>query len=229
MRAVGDHIELTRKGPYSYHVMGLPVPRQLPEGDTPKRASAMNKEKVVACFLEHVEQLSRLPLITDSEMDELYGQEVAAAVAEMDRVNREEQVCLQCQSRCCPVCGCELYAPQFGQCPIYDFRPVLCRLHFCHRFNTAGRSVIVELGDIFFDSLLAAEQAGSDKVRLFESPPLARHAAGLTTAAAPLVDAVRKGSLDPEYARKLINQKAEKYQTPRIHHGERIAKPIVES
>ena len=87
----------------------------------------------------------------------------------------------------------------------------------------------MELGDIFFDSLSAAEQAGSDKVRLFESPPLARHAAGLTTAAAPLVDAVRRGSLDPEYAMKVINQKAGKYQTPLTHRGESIAKPIVES
>ena len=75
----------------------------------------MNKEKAVASFMEHVERLSRLPLITDSEMDELYGEEVAAAVAEMDYTNREEQICLNCQSRCCPVCGCELYAPQFSQ------------------------------------------------------------------------------------------------------------------
>ena len=189
----------------------------------------MNKEKAVASFMEHVEQLSRLPLITDSEMDELYGEEVAAAVAEMDRVNREEQICLQCQSRCCPACGCELYAPQFGQCPIYDFRPALCRLHFCHRFNTAGRSAVMELGDIFFDSLSAAEQAGSDKVRLFESPPLAESASGLTTVTAPLVDAVRKDSLDAEHARRLISQEAEKYQTPRMHRGESIAKPIAES
>ena len=189
----------------------------------------MNQKKAVASFMEHVGQLSRLPLITDSEMDDLYGEEVTAAVAEMDRVNREEQICLQCQNRCCPACGCELYAPQFGQCPIHSFRPVLCRLHFCHRFNTAGRSIVIELGDIFFDSLSAAEQAGSDKVRLFESPPLAGHAAGLTTAAAPLVDAVRSNSLDPEYARKLISQEAGKYQTPRIHRGESIAKPVVES
>ena len=87
----------------------------------------------------------------------------------------------------------------------------------------------MELGDIFFDSLSTAEQAGSDKVRLFESPPLAGHAAGLTTAAAPLVDAVRSNSIDPEYARKLISQEAAKYQTLRIHRGESIAKPVVKS
>ena len=179
--------------------------------------------------MKHIGQLSRLPLITDSEMDTLYGGEVTAAVAKMDYVNRYEQICLNCPSRCCPICGCELYAPQFGQCPIYDFRPVLCRLHFCHRFNTAGRSIVMELGDIFFDSLSAAEQAGSDKVRLFESPPLERHATGLITTTAPLIDGVKKGNLDPERARKQISQEAEKYQTPRIHRRESIAEPIVES
>jgi hypothetical protein len=185
----------------------------------------MNKEKAVAHFMEHVEQLSRLPLITDSEMYELYGEEVAEAVAEMDQVNREEQICLDCQSRCCLGCSCELYAPQFGQCPIYDLRPVLCRLHFCHRFNAAGRSIVVELGDIFFESLSAAEQAGSDKVRLFECPPLAEHAPGLTATTTHWVNAVRRGSLDPEYARKLINHEAEKYQTPRRKSGAPLRDP----
>ena len=178
----------------------------------------MNKKKAVACFLEYVEQLSCLPLITDLEMYELYGEEVSNAVAEMDRVNQEERFCLHCQSRCCLACGCELYAPQFDQCPIFNFRPVLCRLHYCHRFNTAGRSIAVELGDIFFDSLLAAEQAGIAKVRLFESPPLAANAPGLITATAPLMDAVRTGSLDPKHANKLINQEARKYQTPGMYN-----------
>lgn len=189
----------------------------------------MNKKKAVTRFIKHVEQLSRLPLITDSEIDKLYGEEVAAAVAEIDRINQKEQICLQCSSRCCLACGCELYTPQFDQCPIYNFRPVLCRLHFCHRFNEAGRSVIVELGDIFFDSLSAAEQVGSDKVRLFESPPLAIHAAGLIKVTAPLADAVRKGNLDPEHARKLIVQEAAKYQTPHMNRTESIAKPVAES
>jgi hypothetical protein len=177
----------------------------------------MNKKKAIASFLEYVEQLSRLPLITDSEMHRLFGEEVTTAVAEIDRVNREEQICLLCQSRCCLACGCELYAPEFRQCPIYEFRPVLCRLHFCHRFNSAGRSVVVELGDIFFDSLLAAEKAGIARVKLFESPPLARHTPGFIKTTASWVDAVRKGSLSPEYARKLICLEAEKYQTPDTH------------
>jgi len=186
---------------------------KLHERDISQRALIMDKKKAIASFLKHVEQLSRLPLITDAEMYQLYGEEVAAAVAEMDRVNQREQICLRCPSRCCPVCGCELYAPQFRQCPIYDFRPVLCRLHFCHRFNEAGRATVIELGDIFFESLTTAEQAGSDKVRLFESPPLATHAAGLIKVTAPLADAVRKGYLDPRQAKRQIVREAARYRT----------------
>lgn len=74
--------------------------------------------------------------------------------------------------------------------------------------------MVIELGDIFFDSLLAGEQNGNDRVRLFESPPLAKHAPGLILATAPWVDAVRKGSLNPEYARELIYVEAEKYTLP---------------
>lgn len=181
----------------------------------------MDKKKAINSFLEHVDKLQRLPLITDSEMLKLFGEEVATAVAEIDRFNHEGQICSRCQSRCCPVAGCELYALEFGQCPIFEFRPVLCRLHFCHKFNDAGRSMIIELGDIFFDSLQAAEQAGSDRVRLFESPPLTRHAPGLITATAPWVDAVRKGSLNPEYAIELICVEAEKYMfsTQKVEQG----------
>ena len=181
----------------------------------------MNKKKAIASFTEHVEYLRHLPLITNSDMGKLFGVEVTTAVAELDRFNREEQICLRCQNRCCPACGCELYAPEFSQCPIYDFRPVLCRLHFCHRFNSAGRSVVVELSDIFFDSLLAAEQAGSDRVRLFESPPLAKAAPGLITATAPWVDAVRKGSLNPNYAKKMIHIEAKKHHIRDTYPGEK--------
>jgi len=174
----------------------------------------MDKKKAINNFLRYIDKLHRLPLITDSEMLELFGEEVITAVAEIDRFNHEGQICSRCQSRCCLVAGCELYAPEFGQCPIFEFRPVLCRLHFCHRFNDAGRSMVIELGDIFFDSLLAGEQNDNDRVRLFESPPLAKHAPGLIKATAPWVDAVRKGSLNPEYARALICVEAAKYALP---------------
>jgi len=179
----------------------------------------INKENALRNFLERVEQLSQLPLITDLEMNELFGEEVAAALAELNRYNQHEQVCWHCEKTCCQVTGCEFYAPQFSQCPIHDFRPVVCRLHFCHRFHITGSSLVEELGDIFFDGLLAADRDGSTRVRLFDSPPLAGSSPDLVAVTSPWMNAVRAGSLGPEYAAKLIRQEAEKYQITGTYIG----------
>lgn len=134
----------------------------------------MNKEKAIRSFLAHVEQLRRLPLITGSEMTDLFGEEVTGALAELDYHNQKERVCLDCKNRCCQTIDCEFYAQQFSRCPIHDFRPVLCRLHFCHRFHISGNSLIEELGNIFLDSLLAVERYNARIARMFDNPPLAR-------------------------------------------------------
>ena len=53
----------------------------------------MDKEKAIAIFLERVERLAQLPLVTDLEMDELFGEGVAAALSELNRFNQKEQIC----------------------------------------------------------------------------------------------------------------------------------------
>lgn len=179
----------------------------------------MDKKRAIENFLEHVEYLDRLPLITDGEMDGLFGEEVSAAVAGLNNYNQAKEICMNCESRCCQATGCELYAAQFERCPIHDFRPVVCRLHFCHRFYDAGSSLLKELGDIFFDSLLAADRDGSTKVRLFDSPPLARCSPDLIAVTSPWVEAVREGSLSPEYAGELIRREAEKYRITSVFRG----------
>jgi len=179
----------------------------------------MNKQNAMSSFLEHVERLSRLPLITDLEMNELFGEEVAAALAELNRFNQEEEVCWHCQNRCCQVIDCEFHTTQFSHCPIHDLRPVVCRLHFCHRFHITGSSLLDELGDIFFDSLLAADRYGSARVRLFDCPPLARSSPDLIAITSHWVKAVREGSLNPEHAEQLIRQEAEKYRIAGTYSG----------
>ena len=173
----------------------------------------IDKAKAVGRFLERVDRLDRLPLITDAEMDDLFGQEVAAALAQLDRRNQEKEACLHCDSRCCLACRCELYVPEFGRCPIQGLRPVLCRLHFCDRFRVAGSSLMDELGDIFFESLLAADRDGNIRVRLFESPPLVGSAPEFIATVSPWVKAVREGALAPHHAEKLVHQQACKHRT----------------
>jgi hypothetical protein len=174
----------------------------------------MDIEKAIQTFLERVEQLPRLPLITDAEMNTLYGEEVTEALEGLVHINKKGQFCQNCQTRCCPVVKCELYSPQFNRCPIFELRPPICRLHYCHQFFDDGDILLRELSDIFFDSLLTAERAKSSKVRLFDCPPLTICCPDLVTATAKWMNSVREGTLDPEEAIKLIRQEAEKYRTP---------------
>jgi len=185
----------------------------------------MDKQKAINNFLDYVERLSWLPFITDSEMNMLFGEEVSAALAELDRFNRERQICRHCEKRCCQIANCELYAPQFQRCPIYSLRPVVCRLHFCHKFHVPGNSVIEELSDIFFDSLLAADRYGSTRVRLFDNPPLAMSSPAFIAATSSWMSAVREGSLAPVKAGKLIRREAAKYRIVRTSSGTPLEVP----
>ncbi len=172
----------------------------------------MDRGKAIACFLNHFEQLTRLPLITDQEMKDLYGGEVESAIRELDRINREKHICMNCDENCCQRYGCEFFAPQLGWCPVFDMRPVICRIHFCQRFHSAACTTILELYDIFLDSLDIAAKAGSTKVGLFEIPPFAAFAPQLIDVIAPTVKAVKEGNLDPQKGRRQIGLDAMRYR-----------------
>jgi len=171
----------------------------------------MDKEKAINSFIDHIEQLSGLPLITDPENNKLFGKEVGAALAELNLYGKERQICSGCESRCCKIARCELYAPQFNSCPIHDFRPVVCRLHFCQKFQIKDHLLVKELSDIFFDSLIVAERYGCTKVRMFDNPPLNESCPGFIEVVSPWVKEVREGTLNPDYAGKLIRREVNKY------------------
>ena len=141
--------------------------------ETARISRKMDKDKAIESFLRHAEEFAHLPLVTDSELLKLYGEEVVAAIAGLERSGREEDVCLRCGAQCCRDIGCELYAPQFDQCPIYEFRPIACRLHFCHRFDAADRSLVLALRDVFLGSLTAVESRTGEALMALDSPPLA--------------------------------------------------------
>lgn len=179
----------------------------------------MDIEKAINHFLSNVGRFTQLLLVSDGELEELFGGEVTEALAELERLDREEQVCWHCGGRCCRDIGCELYDSRFSQCPIYDFRPIACRLHFCHRFDVAGRSLVLALRDIFLGSLMAVELGDSVVLRLLDSLPLAGVSPELVAAISPWVAAVRQDNLAPERARGLIWQEAEKYHGTHLYAG----------
>lgn len=163
--------------------------------------------------MERVDCLPRLPFVTDLEVKELYGEEVAATLGELERINQKGGICQQCDSNCCQKYGCEFYAPQFSQCPIHDLRPVICRFHFCEKFQIAGRSIIKELSEIFLYSLSVAAANGSRRVIFFNSPPFADVSPKLVEVISPLVNGVQLGKLKPRYGQRRIRQEVMKYGT----------------
>ncbi len=182
-----------------------------------RQLATIDKQRAIDVFLTRIGGLSRLPLVTDDEIAGLYGDEVTATLAELDRANDAGRTCRDCAGKCCHTCGCELYSERFDWCPIHAYRPVVCRLHFCHRFEVAGSRAVTELSDVFFDSLLAAESRGNvrlgdERVRLFDSPPLAKDAPQLTAAASDWMSDLDAGTLTPKRVAALLRREAARFR-----------------
>jgi hypothetical protein len=171
----------------------------------------LDRDGAIANFMENVDHLTRLPFVTDLEIEELYGEEVAAALGDLERINQEKRICQQCDSNCCRDHGCEFYAPQFSQCPIHDLRPPICRFHFCEQFRIADRPTITELSEIFLYSLSVAAANGSGSVKFFKPPPFATVSPELIEIIKPLVNGVQSGNLKPGYGRRRVRQEVIKY------------------
>ena len=173
----------------------------------------MDVERAVESFVRHAGELSCLSLVTDSELRKLYGEEVAAAIAELESRDREDALCLHCVAQCCRDIGCELYAPQFSQCPIHEFRPIACRLHFCHRFDAAGRSLSLELRDVFLGSLKVVEGGTGETMTALDCLPLSSCLPEFVATVVPWIDGVRRDCLSPKRALTLIGREARRYRT----------------
>ncbi len=172
----------------------------------------MDKQRVIRRYLENVPKLTRLPFITDGEMEQLFGEEVISTLEQISRYDEETHLCRDCQKRCCPVAQCELYDTHFASCPIYSLRPVVCRLHFCHLFQKDCAQMVTELSDIFFESLLAGEAAGISPTRLFDCPPIVRCAPEFVAVTAPTMQALKDGNIVSGEAVQIIIAEAQKHR-----------------
>lgn len=95
--------------------------------------------------------LHQLPFVTDREMQEILTAEVASTLHELDAVNGASGICSQCGGRCCDDMRCAAYAPEFGGCPIFDYRPFLCRFSYCFRFGSDKKEAAMALTNIALD------------------------------------------------------------------------------
>ena len=162
-------------------------------------------------FLKHYERLSRLPLITDAEIAILFGNAVISILEKLDRYNLSEKLCACCARRCCLLVDCELYSPEIKTCPVKSFRPLLCRMHYCHQFALVYPVQVKEVGDLFLESLLAAERLDKEKAALFDAPPLKRFAPGLVNTLECLLADFKRGKSDEPTVLRLIQTEVAKY------------------
>lgn len=172
----------------------------------------MDKGKAIDRFLRRVDGFPQLVLVTDEEVSLLFGEEVTEALVRLERFSEEEKVCGGCGGVCCRDIGCELYASPFSQCPIHEFRPIVCRFHFCRRFDRVDKSLIIELRDVFLGCFMAVDFCDHVNLRSLDVPPLAEFCPELVAAAGPWVEAVQGGRLDPQHGAKLIVQEVIKYR-----------------
>jgi hypothetical protein len=171
----------------------------------------LNIDRAINTFLRNVEGLSYLPFITDAEMTLLYGEEVTDSLAELARENIKIEICSHCQQKCCPLVKCELYDPGFSQCPVFEYRPPLCRMHFCDKFPIGDVSFIREFADIFLNSIIESQRQGSQKAALFDCPPLSRLAPEFVKNTSPWISAFKQGKMDEITVLTLIRAEVEKY------------------
>jgi hypothetical protein len=166
----------------------------------------------VECFLNGYDRLVKLPLISDAEVESLFSAELLAALERLRQHDLAEGICAGCSNRCCGIINCELYDPAFGVCPAFSLRPLLCRMHYCHKFEGCREEIKI-IGDIFLEGLLAMERQGNPKTALFDSPPLAQAAPALAGKITALTAAFKEGRLDRTAAITAIQTEAENYRT----------------
>jgi hypothetical protein len=179
----------------------------------------MDKGKAIDRFLGRVDQFSQVALITSEEMERLFGEEVAQALAQLEHFLTENRICPDCGGACCRDIGCELYASQFGQCPIHEYRPIACRLHFCHRLDDPYRPLIIELRDVFVGCYRAIDLWDSPNLKSLDSPPFAEVCPQFVAGVSSWVNAVREGRLAPDRAGQLLCREAEGYRRGRASRG----------
>jgi hypothetical protein len=168
--------------------------------------------KETESFLSGYDCLVRLPLISDAEVESLFSADVIRTLEQLRQYDAVEGVCASCINRCCKLINCELYDPAFGVCPAFSLRPLLCRMHYCHKFELAYEKEVRIIGDIFLESLLAAQHQGKRRTILFDSPPLAPASPKLAWKIVSLMTAFREGRMEKAEVLEAIQVETKNYR-----------------
>ena len=124
----------------------------------------MNTERTARNLCQSLERLPYLPFVTDEELAACLEPEAIEAFSLLERLNRAQEICSQCGGKCCQEMGCELFSPELEGCPTADYRPLLCRFHYCEKFGPEHEGLVKGLRDLFVSA--AAHGEAESKVTL---------------------------------------------------------------
>ena len=128
----------------------------------------VNVEMAKQNFIANLDGFPQLPFVTDLELRQLFGPEVGQALDFLEGINNGRGICSACGGECCQQMGCEFFDEAFGKCPVHEYRPVLCRFHYCDKFGEDQKWLIRELLGIFVSgvSQLEAESGAIPSIEL---------------------------------------------------------------
>lgn len=172
----------------------------------------LDETRAIAAFLDGIGRFSQVALLTDEEVQDLFGRQTAAVMAAFDSYGREKGLCASCGGECCREIGCEVYSPLFEQCPIHDMRPLLCRFHFCHRFDAVDKGLVIALRDVFMACYTADQISRGTIARSMSVPPLENGCSILAGNVQLIVESVRSGRLSPGEGVRRVRAEAKRYR-----------------
>jgi len=174
--------------------------------------AGVDETRAIASFMDAVGRFAQMALLTDEEVRELFGPEVAAAIVAFDRYSEENGLCADCAGVCCREIGCEVYSPLFDECPIHATRPLLCRFHFCHRFDAADKTMVIALRDIFLACYQADQISRGTIAKSMSAPPLETACPAIVANIQPVMEAVTDGRVSPQEGVQSIRAEVDRYR-----------------
>jgi len=195
----------------------------------------VNKEKAIQNLTLNIERFPQLPFIADCEVTELLSPEVSRALGLLDRISDEKGICSACGGGCCQQMGCELFAPEFGECPIHEYRPLLCRFHYCERFGTEHEALIRELIAIF-TSAVSKLEAECRAIPAIELNMLLYGACRRADEPCPwpiegmrqIMESARRGETTWHVARRMLGDAVQSYRAMRLSERPSVAQAKVD-
>ena len=180
----------------------------------------LDMDRLTQNLWHSIEQLPHLPFVTDTELEDNLDLQIVQALRLLDGLNLAQSICSQCGGQCCRDMGCDLFTAELGCCPIADYRPLLCRFHYCEKFGLEHETLIKWLRDLFGAATSLGEAGSRAVVALELNLLLLRTCRGADDPCPQLLWDMRQitaaacsGEISWQQAKEQLNQQVEVYRS----------------